>query len=130
MAVQSLPGGSSAFGLPYSVFNATTYSGWNNSSGTGGAGAGIVGPFGMPIVQQQTSPSLLAAQQDALQSTINNGLGNLTSSGVWGLQSLAASFGNWFGNIASVNTTAASTMQTAVNKSAKGCSGFLSCLFG
>lgn len=130
MAIQSLPGGVSAFGLPYSVYNATSFSGWNNTSGTGGAGAGISGPFGMPVFQQNTSPQLLSAQQDALQSTINNGLGNLTASGVFSLQSISNSFSNWFSNIASVNTSSAAALTQAVNKSAKGCSGFLSCLFG
>lgn len=126
MAVQAIPFGLSAFGAPYAVFNATSFGGWQNSSGTGGT----PGLFGAPRPQQGVTSSLLSAQQDAIQATVNSGLSNLVSSGAWSISQIGGLFSGWGQNIADVNTMNAKTFQTAVNKSAKGCSGFLSCLFG
>ena len=72
----------------------------------------------------------LASQSAALQSFVNNSLGTVANLGAWEFGGAASLLSGWADNLGQVNMISANALKEAVAKSAKGCSGFLSCVFG
>lgn len=127
--LNALTFGSSAFSLPNTVFTPVAWSAFNSSGVTNPSSGNNYGN-GTTTTGLGITPGLLSASQANLQYTINNSLATVSNQGAWEFQGLATILSNWGSILGNIGTENANTLQTAVNKSAKGCSGFLSCLFG
>jgi hypothetical protein len=130
MTVQALNFNQGA-GLPFTIFAPVEWAPFNSSgvgnpvSSTPGAIFQSIGSFGTGI-----TPDLLAASQANLAGISYTGLNTISGAGASSAAQIGSFFQNWGATLQSIAQQNANAFSESVNKSAKACSGFFSCLFG